>query len=279
MRPMRPVLALARLEFGDVLRSRWLLLCGALYALFALVFVFVAMRESTVLGFTGMNRVLISFSHALLLVLPLLALLATGQVVNQARANGAFELLFSHPFPRSSYYVATTLVRYALLLLPFVVLLAAMEAYAHRAYGEPVAWRFLGTATAVAAALLWSFVGIGLAISTFVRNPTRALTYCLVAYAAAVALLDFALIAMMLRWRLAPQGVFLLAALNPVEAARVALLSSAQPDLSVLGTVGFYLATRWGPAKLFALGVAWPVVVGTITWVAGLQRFRHGDLV
>ena len=38
----------------------------------AAVFVFVGMRESTLLGFTGMGRVLVGLSHAMLMVLPLL---------------------------------------------------------------------------------------------------------------------------------------------------------------------------------------------------------------
>ena len=76
--------------------------------------------ESSILGFTGMSRALTSFYHALLLVLPLLALTGTGQVVIQARESGALELLFSHPFSRAGYYLAVSLVRYLVLLLPLV---------------------------------------------------------------------------------------------------------------------------------------------------------------
>ena len=64
--------AVARLEWAEVRRSRWALFCGAIYALLAVVFVAVGLRESTVLGFSGMGRVLLSVAHALLLVLPLL---------------------------------------------------------------------------------------------------------------------------------------------------------------------------------------------------------------
>ena len=48
--------AVARLDFGEVLRSRWLVLCLALYALFGAVFVLVGLRESSVLGFTSSSR-------------------------------------------------------------------------------------------------------------------------------------------------------------------------------------------------------------------------------
>ena len=79
----REVLAMVRLELAEVLRSRWLLFCCGVYALLAAMFVLVGLRESSVFGFTGMGRVLLGFCHALVLVLPLLGLSATGQVVNR----------------------------------------------------------------------------------------------------------------------------------------------------------------------------------------------------
>ena len=133
--------------------------------------------------------------------------------------------------------------------------------YARLVLEEELPWAVMGRAVTVSAALLWTFVGLGLLISTVVRTLTRGQTYVLLTYAAGIALLDFALVGMMLQWRLKPEGVFVLAALNPVEAARLALLSAAEPELSVLGPVGFFLATRLGPERLFALGVAWLVVV------------------
>jgi hypothetical protein len=96
---------------------------------------------------------------------------------------------------------------------------------------------------------------------------------------ASVALLDFAGIALLLQWRLPPRAVFALAAVNPVETARMALLSSAEPTLATLGPVGFYLANRVGGRALFALGVAWPAAVGAGAFALAAWRFRRGDLV
>ena len=73
---LREITAVARLDLAEVLRSRWLVFCAVVYALLAGGFVLVGMNESTLMGFTGMGRVLLSFSHALLLLLPLLALTA-----------------------------------------------------------------------------------------------------------------------------------------------------------------------------------------------------------
>jgi ABC-type transport system involved in multi-copper enzyme maturation permease subunit len=275
----RQLVTAARLDFAEVLRSRWMIFCVAMYALLAGVFVLVGLRESTLLGFTGMGRVLLSFSHALVLILPLLALTAHGQIVNRARDDGTLELMFSLPLRRSAWFAATSAVRYLALVVPLVVLMIGMGIYGQLAHGQDVPWAFIGRAALVCAALLFAFAGIGVAISTFVRSPARATTYLILAWALGVALLDFGLIGLMLRWRLDPHAVFTLAALNPVEAARLALLSGVEPDLASLGPVGFYLANRLGSGALFALGVLWPVLVGAGAWGAAYWSFRRSDLV
>jgi hypothetical protein len=83
----------------------------------------------------------------------------------------------------------------------------------------------------------------------------------------------------LLRWQLAPQAVLVLACLNPVQAARVALLAAGEPDLATLGPVGFYLAERLGPVGMVALGVGWPLGFGGLAFGLALFRYRRDDLV
>lgn len=271
--------AAARLDLAEVRRSRWLIFSGLIYALVAGIFVLVGMRESSLLGFTGMGRVLLSFVHALLLLLPLLALMATGQVINRAREDGTIELLFSHPMRRATFFTAVSLTRFLVLVVPLVVLMLGMGILGRVAFGDSIPWAFLLRSLAICAALIAAFAGLGIAISTFVRSQAKALIWMLVAWAGGVALLDFGLVGLMLQWQLNPQSVFILAALNPVQAARMALLSGVQPDLAVLGPVGFFLANRVGAGALLALGIAWPAAFGLGAWLLSLHRFRSGDLV
>ncbi|MBE7449811.1 MAG: ABC transporter permease [Kofleriaceae bacterium] len=275
----RQVLAAARLDAAEILRSRWLLFCAGAYALLAVVFVLVGLRESTVLGFTGIGRVLLSMCHALLLLLPLLALTALGPVIGRAREDGTLELLFSHPLSRAAWFVGVSLTRYLALVVPLVVLLVGLGLYGQLAHGQAVPWPFMVRALVVSAALLAAFAGVGLCISTLVRNPARVTTYIVLAWVVGVALIDFGLIGVLLRWRLDPQMVFTLAAINPVQDARMALLSGLEADLATLGPVGFYLTHRLGADLLYLLGVLWPALVGVGTWTAAFVAFRRSDLV
>lgn len=270
--------AIARLDAAELRRSRWPWISAALYAALGALFVFFGMRESGVLGFTGMGRVLFSLCHALAFFLPLLALGVTGQAIGRAREDGSLELWMSLPIRRGAYLAAVTGVRALALIVPLLAMLAVLALASRFAFAQPVPWQFLGRSAAVCASLLWAFSALGIAISTVARSPARALTYWVLAWLACVALLDFGLIALLLRTPLPPQAVFFLAALNPVESARLALLSAAQPDLATLGPVGFYLSSRLGPNLLFALGVAWPLAFGALCFAAAARKFSRDDL-
>jgi Cu-processing system permease protein len=270
--------ALLALERAELLRSRWLWLGCGLYAALAALFFGVGMRESSVLGFTGLGRVLFSLSHALVYLLPLLGLLATGPLVPRAREDGSLELLLSQPVSRAHYLSLALGVRWLGLVAPLLVSFLAIGGAA-ALLGAPVPWGFLAQALAVSASLLFAFAALGLALSCTTRTSAHALAALLLAWLAAVALLDFGVIGILLRWQLAPQAVLVLAALNPVEAARVALLAGAEPDLATLGPVGFYLTERLGPTGLVALGVGWPLAFGGLALAHALRRFCRDDAV
>jgi ABC-2 type transport system permease protein len=275
----RGFVAVARLDFAEVSRSRWLAFALGVYVLLASVFVMVGLKESTVLGYTGTSRVLLSFCHTLVLVLPLLGLSATGLVVNQARATGTLELVLAQPVSRLDYFSAVAAVRFGFLTLPLVIVIGIVALVGQLAFGQAVPWGMLGRAVVISSALLAAFVGLGLLITTTVANQAKAVMVVLLVWLTSAALLDFALVGLMLEWRLPPRLVFALAALNPVEAARLALLSAVDRELSVLGPVGFYLANRLGNSALFAVGVIWPVLVGAASWSFAARWFQKGDVV
>ncbi len=276
---MTQLLAIARLDFAALRRSRWIWFCLATYAVLGVVLVTASARESALLGFTGSSRVLLSFCHALLLALPLIALTATAPVVQRAREDGSLELLLAQPLSPGAWFVATYAVRFAALLAPLALAMVGIGAWGQIVYGDPIPWGFVGDALAISASLLLAFAGLGACISAYVRDPARVITYLVVTWALAVALLDFGVIGVLLRWHVNARVVFALAVANPVEAARLALLGHLQPDLATYGPVGFYLANRVGSGALFAIGVAWPATVGVVASALAYLRFRRSDRV
>lgn len=271
--------AAGRLEWGEVLRSRWLIATTLCYVGLGAVLIAAGTRESSVFGFTGMGRVLLSFAHLLLVVLPLLALSATVQLLPRAREDGTLELLFSQPLTRAGYLVGLTAARLFALLAPLVVVLLGMGAVGRLVFAEAIPWPMLGRALSVGTALLLCFTGLGLFVSVHTRGQAKAVVYGLLIWAAAVALVDAALLGVLLQWKLHPRVVFFLAALNPVQLARLGLLSGIDPDLTTLGPVGFYLTHTLGPVTLWWLGLCGPTGVGLGAWLLSARGFSRGDLV
>lgn len=271
---------LFRLEMADALRSRWVLFTAAIYGTIFALFIWLGLRESTVLGFTGLSRVVLNVSNTILLAVPLVALIATSQTVVRARQSGFFELFLAQPVRREEWFLAIVASRLAVVVGPLVIVLALALLFggasgAHDPSLLPMVLRSL----AVTAALAWSFLGVGFWISTVASTPERATVLTLLAWLTASALHDFALIGVLLRWKLAPEVVFSLAVANPVEAARVAVLGAVDPDLSVLGPVGFWIANTLGPRVSLAIGIAWPALLGSAALWLAARRFLSRDLV
>lgn len=270
---------LTKVHLADIRRGRWLIISTVLYAVLFGIFILVGFEESSILGFTGLSRVLINFSHAIVVVLPLLALAMTVQTVPNDRENGTLEALMSHPIRRSQYFGGMVVSRCLALVVPLAAALLAVGLVGNLGFGQDVPWAYLGTTLGAASTLIFASVGIGTVISVVAKNRTRALIYGLVAWTAGIALLDFALIGLMLQWRIEPGTVFVLAGVNPVQTARFVLLTSIETDLNVLGPVGYFMVNKIGAEWVRLIGVAWPLCFGGLsTWFAW-ESFRRSDIV
>jgi ABC-2 type transport system permease protein len=270
--------AFFRLELADALRSRWLSFVVSVYAAVFGAFIWLGLRESSVLGFTGLTRVVLNVSNAVVVVLPLVALVATTQAIVRSRSSGYFELFLSQPCRRTDWFKAVLASRLLIIVGPLVALLL-MTLVAGQIMGEEGLAVLVMRTLLVTIALVWAFIGVGLWLSSVARTPERATVYALLAWLVTSALHDFGLIAVLLRARLVPGVVFALAASNPAEAGRLAMLSSIDPELSVLGPVGFWIANTLGPSVTLAIGVGWPLALGAIAATLAAIRLERTDLI
>lgn len=270
--------AFFRLELADALRSRWLTFVALVYGVVFGAFIWLGLRESSVLGFTGLSRVVLNLSNAVVVVLPLVALVATTQTIVRSRTSGYFELFLSEPCRRGDWFRAVVASRLVVIVGPLVLLLL-VTLLAGAALGEEGLTALVVRSLLVTLALVWSFVGIGLLLSSLARTPERATVYALLTWLAATALHDFGLIAMLLQARLVPGVVFALAAANPAEAGRLAMLSGIDPELSVLGPVGFWIANALGSRGALLVGIGWPLLLGALSASFALHRLKRTDLV
>lgn len=276
---MSPFTAFLRLELADALRSRWVALTALIYAGLGGAFVWFGLRESTVLGFTGLSRVLLNLANAIILVFPLVVLIATHAAVVRARTSGFCELMLTQPVKRSTWFFSLLASRLIVLVGPLLVLLLGCFVAAFFIEPEPGLATIAFKSVGVSVALVFAFIGLGLLISTYARNAERAMVWALLLFVVTAALHDVLLITVLLRTSLPPQVVFALSAINPVEAARVGILASTDPELSVLGPVGFWLANTLGPGLALTVAIAWPAALGAIASLTALRRAQRMDLI
>jgi hypothetical protein len=119
----RDFVTFLRLELSDALRSKWAAFACSLYLCMAAAFVWLGLRESSVLGFTGLSRVLLNVTSAVIVVCPLVVLIGTHAAVVRARANGFCELMLAQPVKRSTWFLALLSSRLLILVGPFLLLL------------------------------------------------------------------------------------------------------------------------------------------------------------
>ena len=274
------IAVLARLELSDSLRSRWLQFAAIVYVLVFGAFVWLGLRESSVLGFTGLSRVILNVANATVVAVPLVALVATCQAIAKARTTGHLELLFTQPAQRSDWFIGLVLARLVVLLGPLVALLLTTTIAGLLTSGQDAALIPMAVhALLVSTSLVLAYVGLGLLVSALAQTLERAVVLALLVWLASVALHDFALIGVLLQWHVPAPVVFSLAAINPVEAARIAVLASVDPELSVLGPVGFWIANELGPNLAYFFGLAWPTTVGVLSLLFASRLVRKGDAV
>lgn len=283
--PQRPgalgrIAILTRLEMAESLRSRWLLFAAISYGLGLGAFIWLGLRESSVLGFTGLSRVVLGVCNAMVVILPLVALVATCQAVTRARATGHLELLLTQPVRRTEWFTSLLVARAFTLIAPLAVLLVLLGvAQLWNTDADPQLAPMSLHALAVSGSLLVAFLGLGSLVSAAAKTAERAVVMALLLWLATAALHDFALIGVLLQWRVSPQIVFGLAAVNPIEAARLAVLSSIDPELSVLGPVGFWIANQLGPVATYTFGLLYPVVVGVAAALLAARLVNRRDAV
>ena len=276
---MKGLGALFGLELVDALRSRWMAFVALVYVVVFGSFVAIGLGESSMLGFTGLSRVVLNLSSAVILVLPLLSLVATATVVPRARVTGLFDVLLVQPVPRKAWMIGLFGSRLVVLLAPLVLVLGAIVFVGVRSGEAHALVREALRSLAIATALVVAYAGVGLALGTFAATPDQAVVYALVVWVLGAAVHDLALLGVLLRWQLPPAWVFALAAANPMEAARIGILSGIDPDLSLLGPVGFWIANDLGAARAFLFGALWPLGLGVVCAVVATRRFERADLV
>ena len=94
------IAAIARKEFRDRLRSRWVLAVAVVLAVFALVIAYFGAAQQGAVGFKGIELTIASLTSLVIYLVPLIALILGYDAVIGERERGSLDLLLSLPLTR-----------------------------------------------------------------------------------------------------------------------------------------------------------------------------------
>ena len=263
---------IAARELRETLRSRWFWLWTVAFAGLAAVLVTVALPGSEIDGYAGFGRTSASLVTLVQLIIPLMGLTLGALSIAGPRESGAMRFLLSHPVSRTEVFAGTYLGLTAALAIATAAGfgLAGLITVVSGVPADTIAFlRIALLAWLLAVAML----GLGMLISTMTRGAGAALGGAVFVWLVLVFLGDLGLMGTAVATELPVGGLFFAALFNPIEAFRLASLTTFAGSLDVLGPAGSYAVDTLGNAlepALTAALAAWVVLPVSAAWL----RFR-----
>lgn len=266
-------LAIARKEFRDRVRSRWVWVVAIVFALFSLAIAFLGGAAQGAVGIRSVEAAIARLTSLAIFLVPLIALVLGYDAVVGERERGTLDLLLSLPIPKRAIVVGKFLGLGAALAAATGVGLGAAGIVLALRVGWSV-WSIWAQFALGCILLGLDFLAIAIWLSTWARDRSRASGAAIAVWFALILVFDLILLAAMVGLGAHPAGRWLpwVMLLNPADLFRVWGLAS----------IGNVQALR-GVSELFPSVVAqqpfW-LAVALLGWTVAplalaIRRFRH----
>ncbi len=259
---MHEILTVARKEFRDGLRNRWVLAISVLFALFALGLAYFGAAASGQIGFTSLDTTIVSLASLAIFVIPLIALLLSYDGVVGEEEQGTLLLLLSYPLSRIQL-LAGKFLGHASVLAVSSLLGFGLAALAIALLTGSVAtvelWKAFGFFILSAVMLGWVFIALAYLLSVVVSEKSRAAGLALIVWFVFVLVFDMALLGVLVGLRGAVHEEVLpyLLLLNPTDVFRLANLTGLEAAQAYSGLISVSSAQLFHPALLFGVLLLW----------------------
>ena len=263
-----------KLDFNASFRSRWfwvyaVLVIASMGGIFA-----TGISDSRVAGFTGLTRPLLIFIQGCNLVLPIFVLVSTVRTLVKEKESNIFEYELSFPISLGEYYFSKFLSRIVILCSP---LLAAMvlSAVFCSVLGGSIPINIILLYSGLLLASTFFYVSLSFLISSLVRTQEVGLGVSLFIWLLLVALLDVALLGLLIK-ALVPYTLVLL---NPVQLFKIAAICLFDPVLSVIGPASYFILDLFGTSAFLSYTFLYLFGLGTVFLLVGFVFFSKRDLL
>ncbi|WP_458725314.1 ABC transporter permease [Pseudomonas mandelii] len=268
---MNAVWNMARKEFSDGLRNRWLLAISVLFAVLAIGIAWLGAAASGQLGFTSVPATIASLASLATFLMPLIALLLAYDAIVGEDESGTLLLLLTYPLGRGQIllgkFVGHGLILALATLIGFGCAMLAIAVLVDNVELSLLLWAF-GRFMASSTLLGWGFLGLAYVLSSASAEKSTAAGLALGVWFFFVLVFDLALLALLVlsEGQFNPKVLPWLLLLNPADIYRLINLSGFEPragntgvltlgsDLPMPGSMLWLCLSLWVAVPL---GSAW----------------------
>lgn len=264
------------LDVSEALRARWFLLYTVVFGGIIVLLLLSGLTESQVMGFTGLSRLLVTYIQLSVAILPVFILMTTVRSVVGDKEAGVAEYLLSLPVSLGAWYWGKLLGRFVVIFLPVFGAMAAAVGWAvWRQFTVP--WALFALYTGLLMSLAGCFLGVGMLVSVMARSVEVAQGIALSLWLLLLLLLDFIILALMIRHQFSPSLLVLIALVNPLQVFRTGAMLLFDPQLLLLGPTAFVILDTFGQTGYMVWSLSYPLLVGSVCALIGYMLFRRGD--
>jgi Cu-processing system permease protein len=262
---MHEILTVARKEFRDGLRNRWVLAITIIFALFALGLGYFGAAASGQVGFTSLDTTIVSLASLAIFVIPLIALLLAYDTVVGEEELGTLLLLLSYPLSRFQILFGKFVGHATVLAMSTVLGFGVAGVVIAAVTGQllaPELWRALGFFIASATLLGWVFIAFAYLVSTIASEKSRAAGLALIVWFFFVLVFDLGLLGILVgtQGAVSAQVFPYLLLLNPADVFRLANLAGFEAAQAYSGLISVATAQLFRPSLLLGVLTIWTVL-------------------
>lgn len=250
------------------------LVFGGLMALFFIT----GVSQSSIMGFSGLTRLLLMYIQITIVILPIFILITTTRSISSDKEHNILEYMLSFPISLKDYYLGKFIGRFITVFSPIILAMILAIIYGI-SMGATIPWEVFIFYTALLFSLSLLFLGIAFLISSIVSSSDVALGISFFIWILLLAFIDIALIGIMLQNRFDDNLIIYISLLNPIEIFRIGAISIFDHNLSVMGPVAFYILDNISRNSFIFLAVLYPSFLGLGFAYCGFSIFKKKDLV
>jgi len=261
---MGPIFTVARKEFKDGFRNRWIVAISGIYALLAIGLAFFGAAASGTLGFVSLDSTMSALASLAVFIIPLIALMLCYDAFVGEQESGTLLLLLTYPLSKTQLLLGKFVGHGAILAVANIIGFGT-AALVVCLFGEEVdvanVIAKFSAFIAYAILLSWVFIGVAFTISCLVDEKSKAAGLALICWFLLVLVFDLALLALLV----AGDGIIdaqmlpYLLWLNPTDLFRLINLNGLSLD-EYAGVMSVAAGAQFSQPTLILVMLMWVIL-------------------